>query len=207
MRACHRIAVLLFGIATVSAAHADDVTDQINEALKAYQNHDTQTAIAALDAAANLLRQARAEGLKKLLPPPPPGWTADEAESTAVGVAMLGGGITASRAYHNGSPAGGSADRGGFADAAGPGALISSPLGAIGGMKTVVIGGRRMSYTENDHSYMTLVADKVIVKIEGQRGHTGCDAEELHRRDRLRRDREAGPLSAPLSLFLHPTRD
>ena len=51
---------------------------------------------------ANLLRQARAEGLKKLLPPPPPGWTADAAESTAVSVAMLGGGITASRAYHNG---------------------------------------------------------------------------------------------------------
>jgi len=30
-----------------------------------------------------------------------------------------------------------------------------------------VIGGRRMSYTENDHSYMTLVADKVIVRVEG----------------------------------------
>ena len=34
-------------------------------------------------------------------------------------------------------------------------------------MKTVVIGGRRMSYTENDRTYMTLVADKMIVKIEG----------------------------------------
>ena len=64
MRACHRIAVLLFCIATVSAAHADDVTDQINEALQAYQNHDTQTAITALDAASNLLRQSRADGLK-----------------------------------------------------------------------------------------------------------------------------------------------
>src|SRR5689334_7349019 len=85
-----------------SVARADDVTDQVNEALKAYQNHDTQTAIAALDAATNLLRQSRAEALKKLLPAVPPGWTADEAESTAVGVAMLGGGITASRTYHNG---------------------------------------------------------------------------------------------------------
>ena len=46
-------------------------------------------------------------------------------------------------------------------------ALIGSPLAAIGGLKTVVIGGRRMSYSENDHSYMTLVADKIIVKIEG----------------------------------------
>src|SRR5277367_4368863 len=88
-------------IATLSGASADDVTDQINEALKAYHNHDTQTAIVALDAATDLLRQSRADGLKKLLPPPPPGWTADAAESTAVSVAMLGGGITASRAYHN----------------------------------------------------------------------------------------------------------
>ena len=86
----------------MSVARADDVTDQIDKALKAYQNHDTQTAIAALDAASSLMRQSRADVLKKLLPPPPPGWTADAAASSAVSVAMLGGGITASRAYHNG---------------------------------------------------------------------------------------------------------
>jgi hypothetical protein len=166
MRHCW-IAVLLLVAATMSGARADDVTDQINEALKAYQNHDTQTAVAALDAAANLMRQARADGLKKLLPPTPPGWSADEAQSTAVGVAMLGGGIAANRAYHNGdqrvevqivtdSPV-----------LQGMAALIGSPLATMGGMKTVVIGGRRMSYTESDHSYMTVVADKVIVRLEG----------------------------------------
>ena len=70
------------------------MTDQINEALKAYQNHDTQTAIAALDAAANLLRQARAEGLKKLLPhatrragPP------TKPKQPRSASAMLGGGV------------------------------------------------------------------------------------------------------------------
>ncbi len=167
MRRYCPIAVMLLGITMAPAAFADDVTDQINEALKAYQNHDTQTAIAALDAAANLLRQARADGLKKLLPAAPPGWTADAAESTAVSVAMLGGGITASRTYHNGRQ---SVEVQIVADS--PmlqtvAALISSPLGAIGGMKTVVIGGRRLSYTENDRSYMTLVADKVIVRVEG----------------------------------------
>ena len=102
MRLCCRIAALLACIATLSGARADDVTDQIDKALRAYQNHDTQTAIAALDAASSLMRQSRADVLKKLLPPPPPGWTADAAESSAVSVAMLGGGITASRAYHNG---------------------------------------------------------------------------------------------------------
>jgi hypothetical protein len=167
MRPGWRTIALLLAIAGAPGALADDVTDQINEALKAYQNHDTQTAIAALDAASNLMRQARADGLKRLLPAPPPGWSADAAESTAVSVAMLGGGITASRAYHNGiqhvvvrivadSPM--------LQTVA---ALFSSPLGAIGGMNTVVIGGRRMSHNENDRSYTTLVADKVIVRVEG----------------------------------------
>jgi hypothetical protein len=150
-------------------ARADDVTDQINEALKAYQNHDTQTAIAALDGAANLLRQARAEGFKKLLPPVPPGWTADDPDATAVGAAMLGGGTTASRTYHNGPQ---QVEVQIMADSPmlqGMAALLGSPFAAAGGLKTVVIGGRRMSYAENDNSYMTLVADKVIVKVEGNK--------------------------------------
>ena len=80
---------------------------------------------------------------------------------------MLGGGITASRAYHNGNQR---VEVQIVADSPmlqGMAALIGSPLAAVGGMKTVVIDGRRMSYTESDHSYMTLVADKVIVKVEG----------------------------------------
>ena len=68
MRLCRGCAALLVIVLCLAGARADDVTDQINEALKAYRSHDTQTAIAALDAAANLLRQSRADGLKKLLP-------------------------------------------------------------------------------------------------------------------------------------------
>ena len=167
MRLCRGCTALLVIVLCLAGARADDVTDQINEALKAYRSHDTQTAIAALDAAANLLRQSRADGLKKLLPAVPPGWTADEAEATAVGVAMLGGGTTASRAYHNGSQR---VDVQIMADLPmlqGLAALLGSPLAAIGGMKTVVVGGRRMSYTESDNSYTTMVADKIIVKVDG----------------------------------------
>ena len=68
-------------------------------------------------------------------------------------------------------------------------------------MKTVVIGGRRMSYTENDNSYMTMVADKIIVKVRAAQGHAGSDAEELHRRHRFRRDREAWRTDAPVIVF------
>jgi hypothetical protein len=150
-----------------AGARADDVTDQIDEALKAYRSHDSKTAIAALDAAANLLREARADGLKKLLPEAPPGWTADPAEGTAVGAALLGGGTSASRAYHNGSQR---VDVQIIADSpmlqslAG---LLGSPFAAIAGMKTAVVGGRRMSYSADDNSYTTLVADRTIVKVSG----------------------------------------
>jgi hypothetical protein len=169
MRLRQGMAAVLLIAASAYGAHADDVTDQINEALKAYQNHDTQTAIAALDAASTLLRQARAEGLKKLLPAVPSGWTADAAESSAVGAAMLGGGTTASRTYHNGSQR---VEVQIMADSPmlqGMAALLNSPLAAMGGMKTVVITGRRMSYNESDNSYTTLVADKVIVKLDGNK--------------------------------------
>jgi hypothetical protein len=169
MRLRQGMAAVLLIAASAYGAHADDVTDQINEALKAYQNHDTQTAMAALDAASNLLRQARAEGLKKLLPAVPPGWTADNSESTAVGAAMLGGGTTASRTYHNGSQR---VEVQIVADSPmlqGMAALLNSPLAAMGGMKTVVVNGRRMSYNDSDNSYMTLVVDKVIVKVDGNK--------------------------------------
>jgi ABC-type branched-subunit amino acid transport system substrate-binding protein len=129
-------------LACVPGAQADDVTDQINEALKAYQGQDAQTAIAALDAAANLLRQARADGLKKLLPTVPPGWTADEAEASAVGAAMLGGGTTASRTYHNGSQRVEVQIVAESPMLQGMAALLGSPFAAAGGMKTVVVGGR-----------------------------------------------------------------
>ncbi|HTI80973.1 MAG TPA: hypothetical protein VL614_11050 [Acetobacteraceae bacterium] len=167
MRRC--LVLLLLAVAVPQAVHADDVTDQINEALKAYQNHDTRAAIAALDAAENLLREARADALKNLLPPVPPGWSADNAESTAVGVAMMGGGTTASRTYHLDAQQVEVEIMGDSPMLQGLAALLGSPFAAAGGMKTVVIGGRRMSYAENDNSYMALVADKVIVKVSGNK--------------------------------------
>ena len=81
-------------------------------------------------------------------------------------------------------------------------ALIGSPLAAVGGMKTVMIDGRRMSYTEIDHSYMTLVADKVIVKVEGNSGTPEPTLKSFYRRDRLCRDREAGPLRCPRAVIV-----
>lgn len=87
---------LVLGAAPV---RADDVTDSIDEAVKAYKDGDYATAATSLDAAAQLVRQKRAEVFLKFLPPAPSGWTAEEPETTAAGSAMLGGGITAEGRY------------------------------------------------------------------------------------------------------------
>lgn len=85
-----------------SALRADDVTDSVEEALKAYKANDFATAAQSLDAAAQLVRQKRGELFKALLPAAPSGWTAEEATSQSAGAAMFGGGVTAERHYTKG---------------------------------------------------------------------------------------------------------
>ncbi len=165
--------VLLLSV-LISATHplpacADDVTNQIDQAFAAYQKHDLAAAVAALEAAANLLRQAQADALKAVLPAVPSGWTADPVDTSAVAAAMLGGGTTISRIYHNLDQ---QVEVQIIADSPmlqGMAALINSPLAAAAGMRTVVIGGRPMSYAANDNSFMTMIAGKTIVKVSGNK--------------------------------------
>jgi hypothetical protein len=98
--------VLTFCVAALAcsgpALRADDVTDSIDEAVKAYKANDFSAAAQALDAAAQLVRQKRGELFKALLPAAPAGWTAEEATSQSAGAAMFGGGVTAERHYTKG---------------------------------------------------------------------------------------------------------
>jgi hypothetical protein len=163
------VLVMLTGMAFAPVARADDVSDQIDKAGSAWRAHDINGTITALEAAASLVRQARADTLKVLLPLPPPGWTADPAETSAVGAAMLGGGISASRTYHNGSQRVQVQITTDSPMLQGMAALISSPLAAASGVKTVMIGGRPVAYTENDNGYMALIGEKVVVKVDGSK--------------------------------------
>src|SRR5476649_1837810 len=94
-------ATFLFAAALVPA-RADDVTSQINEALTAYGRKDLPTAIAGLEAALNMMRQSRADSYGALLPAAPDGWKADAVETVSTGIAIGGGGTSASRKYHKG---------------------------------------------------------------------------------------------------------
>lgn len=89
-------------LATGVSLRADDVTDQVNEAVKAYNDKDYAAAAQGLEAAAQLIRQKRAEGLMKFLPEAPNGWTAEDPTNSAAGAQMFGGGISAERKYTKG---------------------------------------------------------------------------------------------------------
>jgi hypothetical protein len=169
MRLRHKVLVLLACLLAAPAARADDVSDQIDKAAAAWRAHDSQAAITALEAAASLLHQARADALKTVLPLPPPGWTAEAAETSAVSAAMLGGGTSATRVYHNGDQRVEVQITTDSPMLMGMAALLSSPMAAATGVKTVTVGGRPMSYTANDNSFMTLVADKIMVKVDGSK--------------------------------------
>ncbi|MEM1138381.1 MAG: hypothetical protein AAGH45_00750 [Pseudomonadota bacterium] len=85
---------------SVSAALADEVTEQIEEGLKAYKAGDFTLAKQYLETASQLINQKKAEKLPDLLPAPEKGWTVadidDEAEASST---PLIGGITARRTY------------------------------------------------------------------------------------------------------------
>ncbi len=165
-----RISTLaLLIVATMAiAARADDVTDQINEALSAYGRKDLPTAMAGLEAALSLLRQNRADAYGALLPAPPAGWTADDVQTISLGAAIAGGGTGASRTYHKGDD---TIIVSILADSPllqAMSSLASSGIAAMGGIRTQIINGRRTIYMKDDGAFMTIVGDRLLVRVEGR---------------------------------------
>lgn len=97
--------MLLFALLLLYSgpAHADDVLDSINQAIRNYQKGEYSEAVSNLDYAAQLIRQKRSEWLQSLLPEPLPGWKAKEVKSQAVSQLMFGGMISSERQYSKGA--------------------------------------------------------------------------------------------------------
>jgi hypothetical protein len=160
-------ALALLLLALAGNARADEVTDQLDEAKKAYQANDLATARTALEAATTLLRQKQADLWAALLPAPLSGWTSEEPKTAAYGAALLGGGTTVERSYRR--------DRmkvtiSLIADS--PLLATILPLFTSGLMtgedhRMLVIDGRRAIFDKHENSYQLVVANKILVKIEG----------------------------------------
>jgi len=166
------IAMCVF-LAAIIPGHvmADDVTDQINEGLKAYEKKDFGTAVMALDAASSLIRQQKAEGLTAFLPAPLSGWKANDAESSSAGSAMFGGGSNASRTYTKETG-------NGFAEieisitSDSPmiqtmAMMFSNPMFMGEGNKILIVDGQKTLQNSDDNSLTAMVAGKVMVLVDG----------------------------------------
>src|ERR1700751_5924925 len=85
-------------LASMGAAFADDVTDALDQAHKAYQGGDFAAAKRSADLASQLIGQKNAEGFAALLPAALSGWTAGKVETTSLGNVAFGV-PSASRTY------------------------------------------------------------------------------------------------------------
>ena len=150
-----------------SLALADEVTDQIQEGLKAYEKGDLDTATTALDGASSLIREMQAGDLSKVLPEPLPGWTAEEAETSAAGAAMFGGGLQASRSYRKDDEQINISITGNSPMLQAMSMMFTNPAMMGGDSKLVVIDGRKVIQDKQAHSLQTMVNNNFLVSVEG----------------------------------------
>ena len=151
----------------VSSALADDVTDQIQEGLKAYEKGDLDTATIALDSASSMIREMQAGGLSNILPEPIEGWTAEEAETSTAGAAMLGGGLEASRSYRKDDEQVEISIIGNSPMLQAMSMMFTNPAMLGGDTKLVVIDGRKVIQDKQEHSLQTMVNNNFLVSVEG----------------------------------------
>jgi NAD-dependent DNA ligase len=150
-------------------ALADEITDAMELARRAYQAGDLGNAKQALDLASQLIGQKNAEGFATLLPDPLVGWKAEKAQTTAVGAVMFGASV-ASRTYTNARGdnvevqiTGDSAMVTQFAS------LLSNPqiAGAMGKLTRV---GQQRAIQNPDGDVHMVVANKFLVVVQGSAG-------------------------------------
>jgi hypothetical protein len=98
MRRIQSLALLL---TLATAAEADQVTEQIDAGLRAYEAGDARVAIQALQFAVAEIETQLSQKQLELLPQPLPGWSAEDAVAETGGLAAMIAGTNLSRSYRN----------------------------------------------------------------------------------------------------------
>ena len=85
------------------AAKSDEVLDNLNDAIAAYQDGEIQETVEILNYAQSLLSEKRSGTLQEVLPDALAGWTREEGSvsDTAAAMAMMGGGTMVGARYRN----------------------------------------------------------------------------------------------------------
>lgn len=160
-------AALALALAALPAA-ADEFTDTLASALKAYNDGDITGARADLDYAGKLLNALKSEALAKFLPAAQAGWVREEAsgdEGAAGGfMGMLGGGTTASASYRKAAESFSITLVADSPMVNGLGAMISGMAGIAGGKPMRI---QRVEFTQTDDGLQGVVNDKVMIQVSG----------------------------------------
>lgn len=144
-------------------AQADDVTDTLESALKAYEEGDITYALEELEYAKQLLQAMKTADLAKFLPDAPDGWTREVSTEMNAGLAMLGGGAGAEATYTNGS------------DEFTITIMANNPVvGALSGMlsNAALMGMKlervgRMKYINQDGELSGIVDGRILIQADG----------------------------------------
>jgi len=155
----------------ITPVMADEITDAVDEGNAAYKRGDLGIAATQWEYAAQLVRQAKADKVVKLLPAALSGWEGGEGESSATNAAVLGGGINVSKHYTKG-------DDGVRIEITmdspvlqGALALISNPqMAALSGQKVKKIKGNSAAVesTPDNTKLQIVVANTILVVVEGK---------------------------------------
>lgn len=163
-----RLAPTVFALAMAALpASADEFTDTLDSALRAYEEGDISGARADLDYAGKLLQAMKSDTLAKFLPEAPAGWTKEAADNDeAAGfMGMLGGGTTAAATYRKGSEDFTITLVADSPMVSGIGAMITGMAGMAGGGKPIRI--QRTEFTSTDDGLQGVVNNKVMVSVTG----------------------------------------
>lgn len=151
-------------------ARADELSDSLAKAQALYAQGKYTEAITELNFAIAQIQSKQMEQYETLFPAALPTWTADKIESQT-GMAMMGGGISMSRYYHN--EAGASVSIAIMSDSpmlSGMMMAMGNPL-LLGGKKVISIKGEKaVDDWDNDSKsgkLQIIVDNRVLITIDG----------------------------------------
>jgi hypothetical protein len=173
-RAIAVVAALVFSVGLASAALADQISDQLNQGMKFYQEGKVSQAIGEIEFALAQMKQKKADMLGQVFPEAPEGWTAEKIESKSGSGGMFGGGVSATRRYKN-------SERGQvkiqvISDSPliqSMGMMLNNPMFTQGGKQGKLVpfkGNKALLKDRGDRAeFQSLIDNKVLLQVDASR--------------------------------------
>lgn len=160
-------ALLALAVIAAAPARADEISDAIGAAQRAYQAGRLQETQTALQEAMRLLAERAAATLGAALPDPLPGWTAEEVRTSAAGVSGVFGAAIASRRYLDAQGRSVEIRVAGDNPMIGQLAVVMANPMLAGALGQLVRIGDQRAIQSADGNLQMLVDNRILVQVQG----------------------------------------